>query len=883
MPRKTRNDTTFVRDLEDSGCEWIGGLLPAPGFITGEGEPYRPLLALWMELPEGFVVGQEVVRPSEVDGALAAVLLDAMKKPMEGRPRRPASIRVGDMAAADDVRTMVGDAIPVTFAPVPELDDVLASLAEYAARRHDGSRKSDEDGDVEQASYFEDGRVCEDAIAELFAATRALATVAPWEFVVDDQPIRLDVPALGVEGACVSILGALDIARAVAIFPSLAARDRFCAAGEALPAKPGGPVDLGTSQLNLCLERAADLPAQMRREAIDHGWPVADAGSYPLVRHIERDGLLRPLTESDVRIAAACASALSAFCARHRDLLDVDPDDPYEEPEDFEPVCETYTSSSGVQVRLTYPYEAFEMFDVDDPASGTRATSRVGRNDPCPCGSGKKYKKCHLATDEARRRAEHQHGRSARDGGGAVLTTDEARRGAEQQRPGVHDMDNVLVECLLVFARNNFGNRWKSFDERLVRGDELATSTLLAPFAAYHGCIDETRILDFFLAAHGTELPAVECAWLAAQRDAWLSLWEVRSVEPGKSIELEDLLTGEVRRVEERRASESLVVRDVILARVVAYGSAAVICGCHPQPLPPREAAEVVRRASAYLERKLGDPKELLGEEKVGRYLIKRWMEAVDEMIELRSRPPEIHNNDGDRWLQTIDVFEVKGGTIDEIGRRIAAMRGARVEMRDDTGARAGESFRGHADRSVGEGTRDDVGKSADDSERIILFFRAPKGKESSLDSVMIGRVSLTTAGLRVETSSTERSDELRGRIEDACAGLIEHRSREQIDPLTDPMAFARPAPPSRGAIKDLPPEVRDQAVLEFKKGHYAKWLDEKIPALGGRTPRQATRTAGGRKKLDLLLKEIENGEQRLPPGQRFDVGSLRHELGLEG
>src|SRR5262245_10537359 len=29
-----------------------------------------------------------------------------------------------------------------------------------------------------------------------------------------------------------------------------------------------------------------------------------------------------------------------------------------------------------------------------------RAMPRVGRNDPCPCGSGKKYKKCHMPTDE---------------------------------------------------------------------------------------------------------------------------------------------------------------------------------------------------------------------------------------------------------------------------------------------------------------------------------------------------------------------------------------------------------------------------------------------------------------------------------------------------
>jgi uncharacterized protein len=30
-----------------------------------------------------------------------------------------------------------------------------------------------------------------------------------------------------------------------------------------------------------------------------------------------------------------------------------------------------------------------------------RAAPKIGRNDPCPCGSGKKYKKCHGAPDES--------------------------------------------------------------------------------------------------------------------------------------------------------------------------------------------------------------------------------------------------------------------------------------------------------------------------------------------------------------------------------------------------------------------------------------------------------------------------------------------------
>jgi SEC-C motif-containing protein len=36
------------------------------------------------------------------------------------------------------------------------------------------------------------------------------------------------------------------------------------------------------------------------------------------------------------------------------------------------------------------------VFDdcVMDPKAATRRVVKIGRNDPCPCGSGKKYKKC---------------------------------------------------------------------------------------------------------------------------------------------------------------------------------------------------------------------------------------------------------------------------------------------------------------------------------------------------------------------------------------------------------------------------------------------------------------------------------------------------------
>jgi uncharacterized protein YecA (UPF0149 family) len=34
----------------------------------------------------------------------------------------------------------------------------------------------------------------------------------------------------------------------------------------------------------------------------------------------------------------------------------------------------------------------------DTPSQVKRDAPKVGRNDPCPCGSGKKFKKCHGVT-----------------------------------------------------------------------------------------------------------------------------------------------------------------------------------------------------------------------------------------------------------------------------------------------------------------------------------------------------------------------------------------------------------------------------------------------------------------------------------------------------
>jgi preprotein translocase subunit SecA len=50
-----------------------------------------------------------------------------------------------------------------------------------------------------------------------------------------------------------------------------------------------------------------------------------------------------------------------------------------------------------VNVTYTAPTETGEVETVTDPATAVAEVPRVGRNDPCPCGSGKKYKHCHGA------------------------------------------------------------------------------------------------------------------------------------------------------------------------------------------------------------------------------------------------------------------------------------------------------------------------------------------------------------------------------------------------------------------------------------------------------------------------------------------------------
>lgn len=50
---------------------------------------------------------------------------------------------------------------------------------------------------------------------------------------------------------------------------------------------------------------------------------------------------------------------------------------------------------SFINVTYTHPNEDGSVATETDPATAAQNVPRVGRNDPCPCGSGQKYKNCH--------------------------------------------------------------------------------------------------------------------------------------------------------------------------------------------------------------------------------------------------------------------------------------------------------------------------------------------------------------------------------------------------------------------------------------------------------------------------------------------------------
>lgn len=772
-----------------------------------------------------------------------------MRSPAVGPPRHPSIIRVADAPLAAEVQRVFPE-VRVVVAPTPELQETVDRMSEGIMANDEG----------EQPSYFEGGRVPAAAVEALFQAARVLFHVAPWKSAGDSQLLRVDIPAYGVDGACLSIIGALGQSFGYLLFPSFAGFERFVEAAER-KRPPGAPIDIGTTTLSLSYERGSDLPGTMYHEALKYGWLVDDPAAYPVVQHRDRDARPRPLTERDIRVVSTCSASLATFFVKHGHL--------FKRRRLHEPICESYFNNDDIEVRFTLPYEAGDQFEVNssrrpsesathrDSSAAMEPPSRAplaGRNDPCPCGSGKKYKRCCLGAA--------QHDGNAAD---TQHTSSEPTTDPDSARASIHNLDGKLVTRMSRFAYLRFGSEWIELATRMFRDPE-ASEELWGPLAFYQFPVDGKPIVQWFMEKPDRRLSAREMSWCSAQRAAWLSVWEVLDVDPGRRITLKDLLTDETRTVKEASASRSLMKRDAILARVVDHEGISVLCGLYPQSLPPLAAADVVERTRARLRRKAAIPIERMRAEQTARYLIARWEEAIEEVTIRSSLPPRLQNTDGDPLLFTVDHFAFEPADRPEIQRRLASAEG--IHDRPEP----------------------------DDPEQVYIFAKAANTRHRSLENTITGNVTVSGGTLRAETNSIRRADTLRAAIEQALGPLITHRGREHTDPTAltkmplgntgvapGPRSSARSAGPGpAGGQPEIPPEEMNRIFREFKTRSYADWADHPLPALRGLTARAAIRTKQGRRMVDTLLKEMENHESRLPEAQRFDFNIIRRDLGLD-
>ena len=222
-----------------------------------------------------------------------------------------------------------------------------------------------------------------------------------------------------------------------------------------------------------------------------------------------------------------------------------------------------------------------------------RARPELGRNDRCWCGSGRKYKQCHLGREQ--------------------LPIEE-RAAWLYQKAGFFLQDGPFRSQIIDVAITR-SEHWES-ETRLLEAlrDSLVTDAMLF----------EGGVFERFVAERGALLPEDERLlaeqWLLAER----SVFEIESTTPGAGIAVRDVRTGDRYDVRERTFSRHARVGELICARIVPAGDTMQIFG-GIEPVDLRLRDELV----ALLDGE-PDPDELV------------------ELLSARFAPPTLSNTEGD-------------------------------------------------------------------------------------------------------------------------------------------------------------------------------------------------------------------------------------------
>jgi hypothetical protein len=182
------------------------------------------------------------------------------------------------------------------------------------------------------------------------------------------------------------------------------------------------------------------------------------------------------------------------------------------------------------------------------------AAPKPGRNDPCWCGSGRKYKKCHLTEDEEAERADAAADQKDEPDETAILFAD-LLRSAEHW----HSRAEFLEANRLYFG----------CEAADVDTAELENGGFFEwYFLDYRPASTGRTLVQEYLRRRGPRLPDLQRALLEAWRGARFSIWEVQRIEKGRGVELKDRFAGDTVFLEKSDVAECAAIGDCFFDRI---------------------------------------------------------------------------------------------------------------------------------------------------------------------------------------------------------------------------------------------------------------------------------------------------------------------------
>ena len=368
------------------------------------------------------------------------------------------------------------------------------------------------------------------------------------------------------------------------------------------------------------------------------------------------------------------------------------------------------------------------------------------------------------------------------------------------------------------------------------------------------------NVVNLYLKRRGWKETVLNRSYFAALRDTPVSLYEVSDVQPGISMMLRDLLSdAEPVTVREKSATRTLKQWDRIAVRVVAERDHHVISGAL-LPFSADASDFLFAGLRDVLKLKKRDALRLTREalHSCAPIFTAAWL-FTEIARALTPVQPKFSNSDGDAVMFHDLRFPLASGvTQKEIAARLDRVKGFLPESPQFWNWLAARKVRG--------------GKA-----HLGTMLETQMAGAS-----VLGSLELKGKALLVTVNAAQRAEKIEAMVTEACGDLLK-RPLTTIRTLEQMRSEHRSEKPQEAADK-IPPEIARQIMRDHLDKHYRETLDASIPALGGKSPRQAVGTAAGREKVIDWLKLLENRSAGRGDGPiaEYDFGWMWAELRLQ-